>query len=184
MTYDPVKRREYYLRTRELKGRKPGSHKEQPASRSGDPMAKVARLSKKIDTLEKALSQARKILSEKRRSEQQSRQAKRKSDKKNSDGKTTAKERKESKEYRNRNRGKLAAEDSSTNKKTPETMTVDELETRVSRIKETIQLAKKEIREASNRVGSISHSLTQPAPPGLGYHEPTTKGESQNGSKT
>lgn len=169
MAYDPAKRREYYLRTRELKGRKKGTSGKVATSKVGKSSgsldskasdrarstAKIARLSDKVKRLNVALAEARKLLSEKRRSEQKSRETQRKEDKRNSDGKSTAKEKAAAKKYRDKNRAKIAEkEKSDSGPKKPSEMSIDELQTRVKRIESAIKSAKSQIREATKGMGS------------------------------
>lgn len=108
--------REYYLRNRKLKGRQkrneplpsPKSNGQiknvrtpQNRSQSESAKARVGRLTAKVASLEKSLTEAMQELTKLRAS-------KRKSDREDSDGKTTAKERQSSKEYREKNKSKIA----------------------------------------------------------------------------
>lgn len=178
-TYDPEARRRRYLENRKLKGRlkssniskakrvpttpkvgskPPGKKKDSPA----EAKARVARLENKVSTLQGALTETLVKLSEKRQNE-------RKTEKENSDGRTTAKERQSAKEYRDRNKSKIASarksssggssSSSSASKKSVDAMSVDELQDRVAKIRGAIQSAKKQLSEARRASGShLSHS--------------------------
>lgn len=173
MAYDPAKRREYYLRTRELKGRKTGSSRPEALSKvksknesaSKAAAAKVARLTGKINKLNAKLKETKKLLAEKRREEQKSRASKKATEKKNSDGKTTASERAASKKYRDSNRTKIASKrkssaSSKSSSTKPADMSVEQLEDRVTDIMATIQIAKSQVRKASTSMGSLKHSAS------------------------
>jgi HK97 family phage prohead protease len=175
MAYDPVKAHEYYERTKKLKGRKrgrttdpkptrgTGRRTSQPKPTRGGPRTsqpkpvKVARLRDKKAKLGKALTETLVALSEKRRSAA-------KTEKKNSDGKTTAKERQASKEYREKNRGKLdskrskkssGSSSSSKGSKSVSDMGVEELEARVEKIRGAIRSVNQQL---SRALGQIEHS--------------------------
>lgn len=177
MAYDPVKRRERYLRTRELVGRKPGSGQTKssksekagakvPPSDRERASAKIARLSGKVDKLNKKLLETKKILAEKRRDAQKSRETQRATEKKNSDGKSSAAEKAASKKYRDKNRGKIASKSKSSGSSTsssstkPSDMSIEQLEDRVINIEATIKMAKAQVRKASKDVGSLKHSAS------------------------
>ncbi len=171
--YDPQARRERYLRDRELKGRKPGVKKPTQVLSSKDndkKKAQVKRLTAKVATLEKSLTAALAALSEKRRTAAST-------EKQSSDGKTTAKERQESKEYREKNQTKIANEREKESTKTSSSssssssssgsstssstsvssMTVEALEDRVASIRSTLKKAKSALAQAK---GSLSHSAS------------------------
>lgn len=189
--YDPVKRREYYLRTRELKGDRvatyasttskkttssqgtsstppksrdsgPSSDKSQPSSEQrAAAVEKVNRLKGKVKTLEGALTKANAALVIKRRNA-------RRDEKKDSDGKTTAKEKQDAKEYREKNRAKLRQKEKDRREKGSKSsssgpvrvadMSVDQLETRVTNIKIALVSARKQLADASTRLGQMAHS--------------------------
>ena len=127
--YDPAKAHAYYERTKKLKGRKsdgssrgsglggPGtpesgirprllrsniSNKPKVSPQTSASNATVVRLKAKVVALSGALSKAKQALSEKRA-------AARETEKDNSDGKSTAKEKQASKEYRDKNKAEIAS---------------------------------------------------------------------------
>lgn len=190
--YDPIYQREYYLRTRKLKGRKKGSDRPVGSSRSTGSRSsaknksstsstgsqeRVARLKAKVSTLQKALSVAQAELSKRR-------QAAVKEKKQSSDGKSTAAEKKASKEYRERNREKIASERRKESSKDPKTsksssgggsskssssnsvsdMGIGDLEARISKIKTALAEAKRQLSNASIEHGALMHSaiLSEP----------------------
>lgn len=171
--YDPVKAHQYYERTKHLKGRRKGkgddhSSRHPPANRgnrqrpplSGKTqaaVARVARLRSAVSKLQGALSKAEAALSLKRQSAA-------KTAKKNSDGKTTAKERLASKKYRDKNQAKIAAKEKKSSSKggssTPSShsvsdMSVDELQSRITKIKSALSSAQ---RQLSNAQQQLAHS--------------------------
>lgn len=174
--YDPQKAHDYYERTKHLKGRNRrqtedftksrGSTKVRPR-RPGEPMAnmvtpkqsaqmRVVRLTEKIHKLNDALHQAQEALRNKREEAR-----------KNSDGKTTAKERADAKKYRDTHKSELATKrkkdssssgSSSTSSSGPKSvseMSESELTDRISRIRGAISDAKTQLQEAN----SLAHSL-------------------------
>lgn len=176
MVYDPQKRREYYLRTRQLKGRPPSSAvantlsrvgsariktKKSVSNRQAEQRAKVVRLTQKLNRLQNALKEASDALRKAREAESDKRQNAKETEKKNSDGKTTAKERQQSKEYRNRHKTEInqknRQESGSSGKgksNSVSDMSVEALEGRVKSIKTMIATAKTQIKKAN----SLSHS--------------------------
>ncbi len=201
MSETPQERRERYLRTRELKGRKPGSGvapqssggrtavaTNKPPTRKDTPQeaaARVASLQGKISKLEGALTKALTELAEKRRSAA-------KTEKENSDGKTTVKERQQAKESRDKNQTKNKAEakkeaakdkassggssSSSSSSSTSGESSVESLEARVSKIKSALQSAKRQLSAAKTASGQLSHSSTSVGP--LRLPAPTIRKES------
>jgi phage head maturation protease len=194
--YDPEKRRERYLRDRELKGRKPGSKSSAGVYRAGGPKtnnigrgaapagkkpppkppnpaearARVSRLTAKVATLQGSLTEAMAALAESRRSAA-------KTAKENSDGKSTAAEKKASQEYRDKNEQKIKEKDkaeakkesssssssgsSSSSSSSPTSvsdMSESELQSRVNRIRGLLATAKKQLSDAKKAAGSVAHS--------------------------
>jgi HK97 family phage prohead protease len=171
--YDPVKAHEYYERTKQLKGRKKGSFKglktgaavpkiPEPGFRKDIRESKasaetVARLKTKVDALSKALSEARQVLSEKRA-------AARETEKDNSDGKSTEKEKQASKEYRDKNKAEIAAKrksETSSESSGPggySSMSIEDLTVRISNIQSTLSEAKRQLTEASRAFGHFAHA--------------------------
>lgn len=176
--YDPVKAHEYYERTKHLKGRvksrKPVAASPKSSSRrapaapklkgrelgkdTSAAAAKVTRLKSKVAKLEGALSEARAALSKKR-------QATAKDEKKNSDGKTTAKERQSAKEYRDKHQAEIAAKRKKDSSKSPSSssnsvsdMGVEELESRIIKIQGALKEAKRQLSNASQQLGQLAHS--------------------------
>lgn len=156
--YDPAKAHDYYLKTRQLKGRKPGSivtpiHKTgvakvqsaavQKLARQKAATAKIARLTIKVHALSNALKEAQKAL-----------QNKKAEDKKNSDGKTTVKERNQSKQYRDTHKSKIAvaakktARTTASKPKAVAGMNEKQLTDRISKIKRLITNANEQIKAA------------------------------------
>ena len=191
--YDPAERRARYLEERRLKGRTkkavakavrqtPKPPKTSNTGRGVAPAkppkapsktnpaaakARVARLQGKVDTLQGALTKALAELAQKRRDSVAA-------EKKDSDGKSTAKEKQDSKEYREKNQTKIAAEEkkesakasssssggsssSSGSSRDAATLSVSELEDRVSSIKSTLAKAKSALSAAKSAAG-LSHS--------------------------
>ena len=173
--YDPAARRARYLEQRELKGRAKGvAYKPRPttapkkASKTDDrakARARVTRLKGKVDKLQGALTKTLTDLAEMRRTAD-------KTERENSDGKTTASERQSSKEYRDKNQAKIAAKrksetassgSTSTTKASPESseVTVESLENRVAKIRTTLKSAKAQLSAAQSASGQLSHSSTE-----------------------
>lgn len=167
--YDPVKAHEYYERTKKLKGRldkvEKSNKRRTRRSVSSIPVvrnttttssSKVTRLQNKVNALSSSLSEARQALSEKR-------QAQEKTDRNNSDNKTTVKERTSAKKYRDSHKAEIAAKrkkdgGSSSEPRTLSSMSVEELHNRISRIQSALSEAKRQLAAARN--GSLSHSGT------------------------
>ena len=191
--YDPDKRRERYLRERELKGRKSGSKGSvgeftpkgpksnnigrgvAPAGKKPPPKppnpaearARVGRLTAKVAALQGSLTEAMAALAESRRSAA-------KTEKENSDGKSTASEKKASKEYRDKNQEKLKEKDraeakkessssssgssSSSSSSSTSEMSESDLQARVNRIRGALTSAKKQLADAKKAAGSVAHS--------------------------
>jgi HK97 family phage prohead protease len=169
--YDPAKAHAYYERTKKLKGREKGSAKglktgaavpniPEPGFRQEAIAAKtqavtVARLKTKVDALGKALSEARQVLSEKRA-------AARETEKDNSDGKSTEKEKQAAKEYRDKHKAEIAAkqksESTSSGSGGYSSMTVEELTVRISTIQSTLSEAKRQLTEATKSLGHFAHA--------------------------
>lgn len=187
MVYDPVKAHEYYERTKELKGRASGGRSNvsivQPKKSSSNgskgpnkpskseteardkAMARVNRLEGKVQLLEQSLSKALATLSKKRIEAARE-------EKKNSDGKTTAKERQSSKEYREKNREKIndktaekrksksggSSRSSGSSSKKESGMSVADLESRISKIRSTLRDAKHQLANSKKKLGQLTHS--------------------------
>ena len=162
--YDPQERRERYLRERELKGRKSGSKVAKSAPKKPkvsdqtkkNAAERVVRLKSKVNSLQANLTETLAALSEKRASAT-------KEKRENSDGKSTAEERKASKEYRARNKSKIAEKRKKGSKdesspKTLSSMSVDELQSRVTKLRSTIKTARSQLAEAMRVAGQIQHS--------------------------
>jgi hypothetical protein len=174
MAYDPVKAHEYYERTKELLGESkkhnvpqtPQSKVRAAKKAKPDPKAekaKLASIARKLSKLNKALKEANDLLAEKRRSEQKSRTTAKKTEKENSDGKSSVSEKNASEKYREKNKAKLASKgkaEAAKAPKKPADMSVDELEDRVDKIRGAIKLAKSQLNKANSMVGSIKHSDT------------------------
>lgn len=162
--YDKVKAHEYYLRTRQLKGRK----KAAPVAPKGRPVmakmvsasehqkihkqtvARLARLTTKLHSLQNALKEAEQALQNKRQQAQ-----------KNSDGKTTAKERQAAKQYRDTHKAQIKATEKkasssggSSAPKSVSQMSESELTTRVTHIKHLIASAQKQIKATNDTLRS------------------------------
>lgn len=182
--YDPVKAHDYYERTKKLKGRKKGtsaatsgaSNKsvKSPGKLAAQQKAKarVGRLRGKIARLKTALSETEALISQKR-------QEARKTAKKNSDGKTTAKERQDSKQYRDKHKQELASKrkakdtksggssgssSSGSAPKSPQDMSLAELEDRSIKIRVTIQEAQRQLSNANQQLGQLAHSMILSSP--------------------
>lgn len=186
--YDPVARRERYLRDRQLEGRSPSSERSKaPKSGRGvktgntpkapSPVnpakakARVARLQGKVSKLEGALTKALAALADKRRKAA-------KTEKENSDGKTTVKERQSAKEYRDKNSAKIKAKaksSASSSSKSSEA-SIEDLQLRVTRIKKTLVTARKQLANARSVAGQLTHSNSRA--PTLMHSAPDTRKES------
>jgi hypothetical protein len=180
--YDPVQRHLYYERTKRLKGRRPGSGRlPSPVDRVGTTpirrikertakpttkkelkakaQARVVRLTQKLNRLQDALKEAHEALREQKKAARESRNADKKEEKKNSDDKTTAKERAAAERYRNKNKAELKnkakkAADSS-QKKTVSEMSEAELGDRITKITKLISSAKEQIKKANAQANSL-----------------------------
>ena len=178
--YDPQKAHEYYERTKKLKGRKDGQRNRDAHIRKGNTRvntpsqsdrehyqqqvasarAKVTRLKAKETALAGALTKAKAALSAKRASE-------RKEEKKNSDGKTTAKERQSAKEYRESHREELKKKEadrrksggsSSSGSTSVADMSTSDLETRISNLNSALREVRSQISAANQALGQLAHS--------------------------
>lgn len=192
--YDPEKRRERYLRNRKLKGRQAvaqgpsggrsssgpqannigrgaASATKKPPPKPPNPAearARVGRLTAKVAALQGSLTEAMAALAEARRSAT-------KTAKENSDGKSTASEKKASQEYRDKNKEKLQQKDrqeskkestsssssggsSSSSSKSVSDMSESDLQARVNRIRGLLTSAKKQLADAKKAAGSVAHS--------------------------
>ncbi len=176
MAYDPVKAHQYYEAHKHLKGRK--GEKKPTSSGSGDkggkPQSKpalsnttqaakqkVLRLNEYVSKLQSALSEAEAELSKKR-------QAARQTEKQNSDGKSTAKEKQSAKEYRDKHKTEIAAKrksssssgggTSSSSSHSVSDMSVEELTSRIIKIKSALTDAKRQRAAAMQTLGSLAHS--------------------------
>jgi chromosome segregation ATPase len=187
MVYDPRKAHEYYERTKQLKGREPKGPDHPERTESSRPpghsapqsrpslnsdvinsaKARVARLKTNVSKLQGALSDAQAALSKKR-------QEAVKTEKDNSDGKSTESEKQASKKYRDKNQAKLAAKDKAESKSkssssepsstSPSSMSVEDLEARVTRIKSALADAKRQLSNASQQLGQLAHSAITSEP--------------------
>lgn len=176
--YDPAKAHAYYERTKQLKGRKKGSSKPKVAGRPSvkervagqskgqKAQARVGRLRSKIKTLNGALDEAQTAL---RQKQQDSRQSARKEEKERSDGKSTAKEKQSSKEYREKHQSEIKAKSKKTgsksgggssksSSKSVSDMSVQELRSRVTKIKSALRDAKRQLSNANSELGQLAHS--------------------------
>ena len=188
MTYDPQKAHEYYLKVRQLKGRHKGapiapvlSRRNSAGAKAIQPkmtttlgtkrshlapgeetrraQARVGRLKVKLSKLAGALKEAESALTEKRRNAE-------KTKKQNSDGKTTAKERQASKQYRDKNKAKISAKEKKNNKGSSSgggstdvsSMTETELVQRVGKIQSAMKVARTQLSNAEQTLGSLAHS--------------------------
>lgn len=175
--YDPIKAHEYYERTKKLKGRldkvERSTKRRNRRSVSLTPSirrqsnistSKITRLQNKVNALSSSLSEARQALSEKRQTQE-------KTERKNSDNKTTVQERNSAKKYRDTHKAEIAAKrkkdggsssgsssKSSSEPRTLSSMSVEELRNRISRIQSALSEAKRQL--AAARSGSLSHSGT------------------------
>src|SRR6478609_11117555 len=128
--------------------------------------ARVSRLQGKISTLQEALTKTLAALAEARRNAAEEAR-------KDSDGKTTVKERKDSKEYRDKHKEELkdkrdktekskssssSSGSSSSSSGSDNKPTVDELQARVSKIRGAITSAKKQLSDARAAAGQLAHS--------------------------
>lgn len=174
--------KEYYERNKKLKGRSGGRSESSggprstvsatvkvsgkaPSLASTPGKAKVARLESKVKTLEGALSRAKAELSKRRQNAV-------KEEKKNSDGKSSAEEKRASKEYRDKNKTKLAAErkksssssssgggtSTTSSSKSVSSMSVEELESRIIKIQSALKDAKRQLSNAKQQHGQLAHS--------------------------
>jgi chromosome segregation ATPase len=180
MAYDPVKAHEYYERKKQLKGRKGGqgppngSKVPVRASKNGSSppprpvvadvtraaVAKVSRLKSKVSKLQGALSEAEAALSQKRL-------AAAKEKRQSSDGKSTAKEKQASEEYRKKHQQEIASKrkreaksggGSSPSSNSVSDMSVDELQSRIIKINGALKDAKRQLSNATQQLGQLAHS--------------------------
>jgi len=177
--YDPQKAHDYYEKHKQLKGRHPSGAKPAAGGRSGAgspgggsahtaaekrkaaARARTIRLTHKLHSLQVSLKEATEALAKKKQAASKSRATAKKTARKNSDGKTTAKERQQAKEYRQKHKSEIAAKakkggsssGGGSHKKVSE-MTQTELTTRITKIRSAISSAKKQIQQAN----SLSHS--------------------------
>lgn len=175
-TYDPVKAHKYYEEHKHLKGRqRSGVDQNRTNHRIYQPppkatstkksaQARVLRLTEKIAKLNHALKEAQDAL-----------RAKQKAARENSDGKSTAKQKQLSKEYRQKHKNEIAqkrrreagtksggsgtsttggSKSSSPTKKSVSQMSETELKDRIRKIKSLISSAKTQLRDAN----ALSHS--------------------------
>lgn len=173
--YDPKKAHQYYEEHKHLKGRQPGKSElnnsgghgtSRSVTRKNPVMAtmvgpkqnaqlRVVRLTQKISKLQDALKKAEAALLTKRKTERQ-----------NSDGKTTAKEKQAAQKYRDTHKSQIAAKEkqksssgggsSSSGSPSLSSMSTSELESRISRIKGLITDARQQLSAAN----SLAHSLS------------------------
>jgi len=189
--YDPDKRRERYLRERELKGRKAVVKSSGGSTSAGtksnnigrgvapavkpppkppnpaEARARISRLTAKVSALQSSLTEAMAALAESRRSAA-------KTEKENSDGKSTASEKQASQEYRDKNKEKIKEKDraeakkessssssgssSSSSSTSVSDMSESDLQSRVNRIRGLLTSAKKQLADAKKAAGSVAHS--------------------------
>lgn len=173
--------KDYYERTKNLQGR-PGANpppqkapspatKSVPATKPKiDPIkaaeARVSRLKSKVSSLTKALSEAEAALS-------QSRQAERKKAKASSDGKSTAKEKQDSQEFRDKHKEELKAKakkasktasssggssSSSSSSNGISAMSAEQLGSRIIKIRSVLRDAKRQLSSATQQLGQLAHS--------------------------
>lgn len=182
--YDPVKAHAYYERTKKLKGRAPAAPKASSAPRppvanrnpaqsplSRNPkvqaeQARIGRLRSKIKTLQGALSEAEAALSSKR-------QKARATAKKNSDGKSTAKEKQASQQYRDKHQAEIKAKrkkdpssggSSKSSSKSVSEMSVQELGARIIKIRSALRDARQQLSDANKQLGQLAHSAITSEP--------------------
>ena len=174
--YDPVKAHAYYERTKKLKGRKKVSTitKSRRTSSKPKPLTpaqlkmkaakeRVGRLQGKVNSIRKSLSEVQAELVQKRHDAVQA-------NKKNSDGKTTAKERAQSQAYRDKNQTKIAQKAKATAKSGGTTSTstskakidsrdsIRQLETKERALKGLLKEANRQLSVAQNELGSLVHT--------------------------
>jgi hypothetical protein len=176
--YNPVEAHKYYEEHKRLKGRNGGSGAPSPGTKKGgmprphpippkpklsshtqEAVARVARLRTAVSKLQSALSAAEAELSKKR-------QAARETAKKNSDGKSTAKEKAAAKKYRDKHKTALASKRKASSSKSGgssssgglSSMSVDELTSRISRIKSALADAQRQLSNAQQAAGHLAHS--------------------------
>lgn len=172
--YDPVKAHEYYVRTRKLKGREKGAGKTSSgrakssgksanagsADRQKKAQERVTRLKATVSKIQSAISEAEAALSAKRQTAAKT--------EKNSDGKTTAKERQSAKEYRDKHKQEIAAKrrkttsssggSSKSSSTSVSDMGVQDLRIRISKLKSALRDAKRLLAAATQDLGQIRHS--------------------------
>jgi len=191
MPYDPQTKaeynRQYYERNKKLKGRRPGGDtdtgnlppKGAPPKPSQDDekaaAARVTRLKAKVKTLEGALTEAMNALVEKRAAEK-------KAAKESSDGKSTAKEKQSSEEYRDKHKQELKTKEKQESKtaspsssggssssspassNSVSSMSASDLSSRIIKIKAALQEAKRQLSSATQKLGQMAHSAIMSDP--------------------
>jgi hypothetical protein len=177
--YDPKEAHAYYERTKHLTGRKKGAVKAAPAKpkQHAAAQARVVRLRGKVSKLKVALSEAEAALSKQR-------QGASKTEKASSDGKTTAKERQASKEYKDKHQTEIAAKSGSSSaagssssgssskssssgdksKGFIDDMNEQQLRARVTKIRGALRDAKRLLSNASQELGQLAHSAITSEP--------------------
>lgn len=188
--YDPKKAHDYYERTKKLKGRQGGSPpthaplapKVGQGSRivesgnansakhpphvppTAEAIARVNRLRAAVSKIETALSAARAALSQKRQAATKTAQA-------NSDGKSTQKQKTAAKQYRNKNKAKLATKRKASASSTPassstsvSSMSVQDLQARIIKLNSALTNAKRQLAEAQQSLGHMAHSAITSEP--------------------
>jgi hypothetical protein len=179
MVYDPAEKsrinRQYYEQHKKLKGRRPGGDTDTGDLPSKQPKpdptagaaARVERLTGKVETLKKALSVAVAALSAARQKES-------KSARESSDGKSTAKEKRDSQEFRDKHKEELKAKakkestssssssggssSSSSSSKSVSDMSAEELGSRIIKIKSALREANRQLSSAKQNLGQMAHS--------------------------
>lgn len=183
--YDPVKRKERYERTKQLKGRQKGGSKPaavkpsrshpskdvRPApSEIKNAQDRVGRLRGKVSKLKSALTEVEAELSKKR-------QEARKTERESSDGKSSEKEKQASQKYRDKHQEELSTKSKKDSKsssgggsstrssnKSVSDMSVRELTARASKIRSVLRDAKQQLLSASIQHGQLAHSAITSEP--------------------
>ncbi len=211
MVYDPAKAHDYYERTKQLMGREAARHvppplkvqsshavksspKKVPHKEIVEAKDRVVRLAHKLTKLQKALKETNDLLYKKRHEAQKSRATAKKTEAKNSDGKTTAKEKAASKNYRDAHKGKTAAKASaksassgSSSPKGPshtavKDMSVDDLVDRMGKIRDAMSMAKSQLKKANAEVHTLKHSMMDSDNSDELQHNSIEEGDSHNGT--
>jgi chromosome segregation ATPase len=176
--YDPVKAREYYLRTRELKGRKPGKGKEvgsrpspkgvvrsnradkaskTTAQKRTEQAARVKALKGKLDRLQDLLKQLTEKVNKKSRSgdDAKSSSDKSSSSSKSGGGSKDSKDRKPLTAKQKADARKRAKESYEKSKPNPEdTSTAKDYEQKIADVREQIRKIQQQLREARSQTSS------------------------------